>query len=393
MRIGICSHITMASCAPFLCDESRLIAAKIECESAPSVDALLEGLLAIGHDVVLFTLSSSVGEITILNGPRLRIYVCPRRTRARTLALTFFHNEVLYLRKAISYEHLDVIHAQWTYEYALGILGANCPKLVTVRDVAEIIWLKARDWYRFFRCLLNSWVFMHRRAIRFVANSPYTAKEVSRFHSGIQCKIIPNSVMDKFILSEFEKNRRPIIMSVSTGISRWKNIPILFEAFQFVRRRASDAELWLVGGSFTESSEFIEKIRGQHSDWLTGVRLLGAVPHEQLVNYYRQAMILMHPSLEETFGNVLLEAMGCGAVAIGGASSGAVPWVLDGGRAGVLCDVTDPEDIATKILLVMSDSELRCRLAAAGNRRVGECFTGRAVARQTVAYYEEVMHA
>ena len=54
---------------------------------------------------------------------------------------------------------------------------------------------------------------------------------------------------------------------------------------------------------------------------------------------------MVHPSLEETFGNILIEAMACKCLPIGGIDSGAVPYVLQHGKLGVLCDVRSPKAI------------------------------------------------
>ena len=54
---------------------------------------------------------------------------------------------------------------------------------------------------------------------------------------------------------------------------------------------------------------------------------------------------LVHPALEETFGNILLEGMARRVVVIGGEHSGAVPFVLQNGKCGILCDVTSVESI------------------------------------------------
>jgi len=41
-------------------------------------------------------------------------------------------------------------------------------------------------------------------------------------------------------------------------------------------------------------------------------RFFGPQPHDRLAQYYRQADVFVFPSLTDTFGLVLLEAMACG---------------------------------------------------------------------------------
>ncbi|MBF0284688.1 MAG: hypothetical protein HQL51_09535, partial [Magnetococcales bacterium] len=71
----------------------------------------------------------------------------------------------------------------------------------------------------------------------------------------------------------------------------------------------------------------------------------------------------------------------------GGRRSGAVPWVLDGGGAGVLTDVERPDALAEAILDLWRDPERWARLAQAGWRRARGVFSlDPATARHQEAY-------
>jgi glycosyltransferase involved in cell wall biosynthesis len=42
---------------------------------------------------------------------------------------------------------------------------------------------------------------------------------------------------------------------------------------------------------------------------------------------------------------------------VGGKASGAVPWLLDDGKAGILCDVTSPDEIRLAMLRALTEQE------------------------------------
>ena len=92
----------------------------------------------------------------------------------------------------------------------------------------------------------------------------------------------------------------------------------------------------------------------------------------QHTNWFCRADIFCSPTLEESFGQVFLEAMAQGVPCIGGEMSGAVPWVM--GEGGVVCDVTKPEKLAECIERMMGNVELREKLSEGGLRRVREMF-------------------
>jgi len=94
--------------------------------------------------------------------------------------------------------------------------------------------------------------------------------------------------------------------------------------------------------------------------------------------------------MEESFGSAILEAMSQRLPVIAGADSGAVPWVLDDGRAGMLVDVTSSESLRSGMEKVMTDTALRERLMTEGYERARSQFTLAAVADQYLSVLEDV---
>lgn len=62
-------------------------------------------------------------------------------------------------------------------------------------------------------------------------------------------------------------------------------------------------EKWVVGGG-----PALNTLKARYPS----VRFFGPQPHDKLANYYRMADVFVFPSLTDTFGLVLLEAMACG---------------------------------------------------------------------------------
>jgi L-malate glycosyltransferase len=93
----------------------------------------------------------------------------------------------------------------------------------------------------------------------------------------------------------------------------------------------------------------------------------------------RSSSAVAHPSLEESFGMVVLEAMALGVPVLGGQRSGAVPWLL-AGDAGVLVDVRNPSAIAEGLIRLLSDKQFARLTARRGHDRAAGEFTIRRVA-------------
>lgn len=94
-------------------------------------------------------------------------------------------------------------------------------------------------------------------------------------------------------------------------------------------------------------------------------RFLGPLPQTQLQKWMAAADVFLFPSPTETFGNVVLEAMACGAPVVG-AAGGAVPDTVRDDVTGLLCAPGDADDFARALVRLHADAGLRARLSAAG---------------------------
>lgn len=116
------------------------------------------------------------------------------------------------------------------------------------------------------------------------------------------------------------------------------------------------------------------------------IRLCGYVPNQELPLLYNLAELFLYPSLRESFGIPILEAMACGVPVITSDTS-AMPEVAGG--AALLVDPLQPEALAAAILRLQSNPAERAALVARGHARVRH-FSWLATARQVHRVYEEV---
>ena len=128
-------------------------------------------LLARGHRVVLFTHAPGITEPRSYFGDRLTIHI--GRQRARGRARDFFAVERRDLVEFMRADPCDIIHANWTYEFALAALDSGQPVLVTAHDAPlRVLWYLPSP-YRFMR-LCMAWR-VARRAPYLTAVSQDTA--------------------------------------------------------------------------------------------------------------------------------------------------------------------------------------------------------------------------
>jgi glycosyltransferase involved in cell wall biosynthesis len=109
----------------------------------------------------------------------------------------------------------------------------------------------------------------------------------------------------------------------------------------------------------------------------------GGIPLEQTVDFYRAADVFVYPSLNETFGLPILEAMACGCPVVTSNTS-AMPETA--GQAAVLSDPKDPASIARAIVEAAGPDQDRLR--DLGLARASQ-FTWSATAAATLDVYRE----
>jgi L-malate glycosyltransferase len=350
-----------------------------------SVNNLVSAVIDAGTSVELVTLVPGLTDSVVLEGSKLRVLAAPYRARHR--ARDLFRAERRHIQRLLTRTEAHVLVAQWTYEFALAALADGRPTLVIARDSPLTILRYRPDPYRVIKTALA--VLTRVRADHLVANSPYTAWAWRRqMLYRREMPVVPNVIIPAPIRSDGSRgNRVPVILDVADN-GRWKNAHSLVRAMTGVLASYPEVRLRLVGHGLTASSaeaQLADRLGVRHA-----IEFLGPVDRDQVDAEYSNATIFVHPSLEESFGLSVGEAMSHGLPVIGGANAGAIPWVLDQGRAGFLVDPRDPVAIAAAACRLIGEPTLRDRLGAAALRRVQEAFSPSVVAPQLLQLCHEV---
>jgi D-inositol-3-phosphate glycosyltransferase len=121
------------------------------------------------------------------------------------------------------------------------------------------------------------------------------------------------------------------------------------------------------------------------------VRFVGAVPHDQLADYYAMADVCVVPSLTESFGLVALEAQALGTPVVA-ASVGGLREIVEDGVTGLLVEGHEAGGYARAMAEVLQDP---VRLAEMGDeaRRRAARFTWRRAVDRVAAIYDRLSAA
>lgn len=148
----------------------------------------------------------------------------------------------------------------------------------------------------------------------------------------------------------------PVITYIGR-LAREKNLELLLDAWTSIRSRYPSARLVLVGQGPLE-----EEIAGRG---LAGVHLTGLLTGRDLAEAYASADVFAFPSVTETFGNVLLEAMASGLPVVAAAAGGVLEFVRHG-RNSWLVQPNSADAMAEGVARLLDDVPMRRSLAEGG---------------------------
>ena len=389
MRIGFAGPIDLRVLLNNLNDESKKKLYNFDSQNRSSQLAeLVQEYIKLGYEVSVYTLikTNLPNKFLKLKGENLNIFIGPFN-RGRKMIFDFMAKERFYLKKFILEDMPNVIHAHWTYEYAQATIASKLPHIITVRDWAPYIFRINFKLYRLMRLIMNH--FTLKKTKNITSNSPYIAEKLKKYYD-LDSEVIPNGAKNSFFnLNEKNFNKSsPKIISIGNS-SKCKNIKCLIKAFTIYNKdRINKAYLHLVGDG-------LERDGIMHRWALTNnldneyIIYLGLLKKDQLVRELSKIDLLVHPSLEESFGNVLIEAMANKIPVIAGKNSGATSFVLNYGKAGKLVDVTNAEEICKSIDEILNNEKNWNYYSNAGFEYVKKSFKLSEVAKMYIYLLEK----
>jgi glycosyltransferase involved in cell wall biosynthesis len=167
----------------------------------------------------------------------------------------------------------------------------------------------------------------------------------------------------------------PLLLGVGQLIAR-KGWEYTVRCLPAIVARFPDVQLLIAGPSQPAEPDFHRSLLRLAKDLKVAdhLHIVQDNTPEFMLDAYRSATILTHPSFVESFGLVLLEAMTAGLPVIAHNGTG-IPCIVEDGVTGYVVDVRDVQKYTALLLAVLEDSLLRQRMGEAGKRRAATYFS------------------
>lgn len=200
--------------------------------------------------------------------------------------------------------------------------------------------------------------------------------------------VIPPGVAQEFTAPRTTKPagkpQEPYLLFVG-NLERKKNLPFLVRLLKELRSRGNNVRLVLAGAPGNAAGELaaLAKAEGVQE----AITFTGYLKRYELAGLYRNALMLLYPSLDEGFGLPPVEAMACGTPVVA-SNAGAIPEVTAG--AATLLDPRDAGAWIEAVEGLMKNRECLDRLRELGFERARE-FTWERTTRKVVDVYKETI--
>jgi glycosyltransferase involved in cell wall biosynthesis len=257
-----------------------------------------------------------------------------------------------------------------------------CPGVVTIQDLAFEEW--PGDFHRVTGMKYRTMVpLAARSAQRIICPSEFTRDDVCTRYGIEAAKVRVIPLASALAPGELEPPPGPYLLGVG-DLRAKKNFGALVTAFAALRREEGIPHRLVLAGVDTGSGPELRRLAGEHP-----VELTGYVSDARLDALIRGAEVLVHPSLYEGFGLVLLEAMARGTPVVA-ARATALPET--GADAAAYFDVRGDggaDELRSVLASLLADAESRAAMAVRGRERASLFSWGR-TARETAAVYREL---
>jgi glycosyltransferase involved in cell wall biosynthesis len=217
-------------------------------------------------------------------------------------------------------------------------------------------------------------IFLLRQFDALVSISNRVQKRIENFgFENARMFTIPNGVDERFFLDQdadkeargkliktHQLNENARIISSMGSIEYRKGVDVLARAWPRIISQIPESRLLMVGPFFeqTRFHQQLVSLLGEHLG--KTVFLVGNVPDPEC--YYRASDVFAFPSRNESFGNVLVEAMACGRACVAALIDGVTESIIQDGYNGIIINQEDHEALAKAVGTILTHPHLECQL-------------------------------
>jgi glycosyltransferase involved in cell wall biosynthesis len=334
------------------------------------------GLRAIGHRTTL--VAHADGELRKRAGEGLDLVPITARNEMDLSA-------GWKLGRVLRVERPEVIHAHDPHGVAMASLATSLnpkitpPLLVASRRVDFP--LKTHAFSRWKYRQVDLFICASDAIRHILAGHGIEADRLVTVHEGIDVAHVDAAPAAELHAQFWLPHGVPIVGNIGALVAH-KGQRYFVDAAALVIREVPDAHFFIAG-----EGELRRELEAQihHLGLEKRILLTGFRP--DALSLLKAFDVFVMSSLTEGLGTSILDAMACSRAVVG-TRAGGIPEVVDEGTTGFVVPPHDAQALATAIVKLLKEKELRTRFGRAGRQRVEREFTVDRMVRATLHEYE-----
>jgi glycosyltransferase involved in cell wall biosynthesis len=353
-----------------------------------SVSQLCENLQSNGDEVTVYTTTANgseelnvpAGKEQNVNG--VRVFYFKRLTKDHS----HFSPELLKTlwNKHRSYDVIHV-HSWWNLVSILSVL---------------VCWLRGRKVIVSPRGMLSDYTYQTNHSlmkkiihgtignfllkrVKFHATSEDEKRELKKMFPSASVTVIPNFV--KLSDHTFTKKQNDLFKLIFLSrIDPKKGLELLFDSLKDTR---INYRLYIAG---TGENEYVEKLKNNvnNSPLAGNIEWMGNVQGEEKFRLLNECDLLILPSYNENFANVVIESLSVGTPVLISENVGLADYVEEN-DFGWIC-TTDPKSISGKIMQAYTDTDKRNQISETAPKKIRQDYSGNLLVSSYIELYNQI---
>ena len=279
--------------------------------------------------------------------------------------LTNLYTWVIYLKT----EQPDVIHVNIN-RTIIPIIAAKIVRIKVIVHFRDIISLMR---YKFVLGEKNYFKIMNFSKI-WVANSFASKKDIFEMKKDKKVHVLHNFLdIEKFHKKNQLEKKHEIIdskkfaVAMVGGISPWKNQLDFIKVAKKILDNRGDVCFYIFGNII--SRNYYELLKNEKKKHILKNQIIFGGFINDIPKLLSSIDIILHTTKVESFGRILIESNAL-SVPVVAYNSGAIPEIIKDGKNGFLVDTDNIDRLASSVIHLLDDKNLRSRLGHYGRSRV-----------------------
>jgi len=326
--------------------------------------------------------------------------------------LKFYFDLYRYIKNRISMDKVDIIHhvlpfgykATFNFAYRLArkynkpfVIGPlQSPLLFFGHDAYEGISFAKKAILQdidILRRIASPFLFVLfkktiENATLLVVTTLFTKKLYEPYAKESRITVIPFGIDTNIIkVKNYSNSGEKVSIVYSGALIYRKGVHYLLIAFSKIIKQHPNVELHIYGDG--PQKQYLKQL-ASYLGISNKVFFHGLLPRQKLLNEYSKHDIYVHPSLSESFGVAVLEAMAAGLPVVA-FNIPNLNEIVTHNKVGLLAVPHDINDLANKISILIENEELRKKFGQNARKKVLETYDWNVISQRYITIYRNII--